>query len=100
MSSAKRQNRIHSSMNETIEIRMTCLRQATATLLSHGQTHCAVKCRELQDLLDAGEAEFGWNAADAVGIVGMLIEEHRERSTPSAGDEPHLPIELDDMQGL
>ena len=56
---------------------MTCLRQATATLLSHGQTHCAVKCRELQDLLDAGEIEFGWNAADAVGIVEMLIEEHR-----------------------
>jgi hypothetical protein len=62
-----------------------------------------VKCRELQELLDAGEAEFGWNAADAVGIVGMLINEHRERRTTNASDEPadsHPPIELDDMQGL
>jgi hypothetical protein len=74
---------------DTIEIRMTCLRQATATLLSHGQTHCATKCRELQELLDAGETEFGWNAADAVGIVGMLIEEYRNGDTATTKGDRH-----------
>ena len=69
-------------MNDEIHIRMTCLRQATATLFSRGQVHSATECRKLQDLLDAGESEFGWNAADAVGIVTMLIEEHRSTRQP------------------
>jgi len=66
-------------MTDEIHIRMTCLRQATATLLGSGQVHSAAECRKLQDLLDQGEAEFGWNAADAVGIVTALINEHRNR---------------------
>ena len=64
-------------MNEEIYIRMTCLRQATATLLSHGQVHCAAKCRELQDLLDEVADEFDWNAADSIWIVKRLIKYYK-----------------------
>ena len=72
--------------DEVLVTRMSCLNQATATLLAHGQVHCASVLRELQGVLDkieqnslAGENSI-WKSNDPVGILEYLYDYYCESS--------------------